>query len=496
MSWMAKHLAVALVLWAACSAAQAHPVPKRVHDRTISVRLSADSTQVDVTVAYRLEADPFTIIFDDLPAVAEQVDLKKLRQPLEFYRAFTESYAPILAGNLVAGVDDRPLTFRCQSTSFTLRDERGVDLNHVRCDFVFVAHLPLSASAPNAHEFRFHEGNYELEEGRIDLSLVPERGVRFETKIEPDALLKSRPPAELRPGDDGRLRMASARFIAGGVDVNPPSTAEPGPPSTLEGKPPESTSLLSLLVDSRQGILMLLLLASGFGAVHALTPGHGKTLVAAYLVGERGTIGHAFFLGLVTTITHTGAVLVIAAGLLWFFPSAVPRDIQMVLGLGGGLLVAGMGLWLFLRRLAGGADHIHLGPAHHHHDTEHEHTHLPPAANGVGLWSLIVLGVSGGIVPCWDAILMLGWAIGTQRLWLGLPLLLAFSAGLAGVLIAIGIAVVYLKGFASSRWGESRLVRALPLVSAGLVTIMGLWLCYDTAHLPSPAPASVRVAQQ
>jgi ABC-type nickel/cobalt efflux system permease component RcnA len=95
---------------------------------------------------------------------------------------------------------------------------------------------------------------------------------------------------------------------------------------------------------------------------------------------------------------------------------------------------------------------------------------------------LVVLGVSGGIVPCWDAILMLGFAISAQRLWLGIPLLLAFSAGLAGVLIVIGIGVVYVKNFASSRWSETRLVRALPLVSALLVTCMGFWLCYESTR--------------
>ena len=96
--------------------------------------------------------------------------------------------------------------------------------------------------------------------------------------------------------------------------------------------------------------------------------------------------------------------------------------------------------------------------------------------------SLIVLGMSGGIVPCWDAILMFGFAVATRRLWLGLPLLLAFSAGLAAVLIAIGIIVVKAKRLAGSQWGESRLFRALPIVSALLVTGMGLWLCYESAH--------------
>ena len=97
--------------------------------------------------------------------------------------------------------------------------------------------------------------------------------------------------------------------------------------------------------------------------------------------------------------------------------------------------------------------------------------------------------MSGGIVPCWDAIVMLGLAISAQRLWLGLPLLLAFSSGLALVLIVIGIAIVSVKGFAVSRWGAGRLVRALPVASAALVMTMGLWLCYDSLHSPAAARA-------
>jgi nickel/cobalt exporter len=238
--------------------------------------------------------------------------------------------------------------------------------------------------------------------------------------------------------------------------------------------PVEQHSLLDLLLDPHRGFWVLLLLAAGFGAVHALTPGHGKTLVAAYLIGERGTAWHALLLGLVTTLTHTGAVLLLAVGLLLFFPRAVPADVQAALGLIGGLLIAGMGFWLLLRRLSGGADHIHIGGGHHHH------------ADQMSTGGLIVLGISGGIVPCWDAIAMLGFAISAQRLWLALPLLLAFSAGLAGVLVAIGLAVVYLKGFSGSRWGQGRLFRALPLLSAMMVMLLGLWLCYDSVHGQHP----------
>ena len=90
---------------------------------------------------------------------------------------------------------------------------------------------------------------------------------------------------------------------------------------------------------------------------------------------------------------------------------------------------------------------------------------------------------------------MLLVAVSTNLLWLALPMLLAFSAGLAGVLIAIGIFVVRVKGFAGSRWGQSRLVRALPVISALLVTGIGLWLCYDSFR-PHAAPAIEAVRMQ
>jgi ABC-type nickel/cobalt efflux system permease component RcnA len=251
-----------------------------------------------------------------------------------------------------------------------------------------------------------------------------------------------------------------------------------------DNSPTEKTAhsshrLLDLLLDSRQGLGVLLLLAAAFGGVHALTPGHGKTMVAAYLVGERGTIWHAVVLGIVTTITHTAAVLILAAILPILFPNTVPATVQALLGLIGGLLIAGLGMWLLLTRLAGRADHIHLGGGHHHHGVETEQARP-------GWVGLVLLGISGGIIPCWDAIAMLALAISTQRLWLGLPLLLAFSAGLAGVLVAIGIAVVRARELASSRFEGERFklfIRVLPIVSAVVITVLGLWLCYESAKI-------------
>jgi ABC-type nickel/cobalt efflux system permease component RcnA len=463
--------------------AATHPVPRRVHDRTIRVHLVARQDIISVRVEYRLDVDPFTVLFDDLPAIADPADLKKLHQQIEFYDAFMAAYAPIFARNLIAEIDGREVALHCQSRSFTGRDEQGKELGHLRCEFVFFGEVPRSANEPPSHRFQFRETNYELEEGKIDLDLSAGDGIRLNALTAPDVALKNRAVTELKPGDDARLRRASAEFELTTSDSSAPAISSNALTESSGAGLEQPHSLLALLLDSQAGFWILLCWAAGFGAAHALTPGHGKTLVAAYLVGERGTAAHAFFLGLVTTITHTGAVLFLALALRWFFPQAVPREVQVVLGLAGGLLVAGLGLWLLLRRLTGGADHFHLGGGHHHH---HGHTHEsePPmqTSEPVGWWQLALLGLSGGIVPCWDAIIMLGWAIASQRLWLGVPLLIAFSAGLASVLIAIGLVVVYAKGFASAHWGASRIIRSLPILSAGLVTIMGLWLCYDTMH--------------
>ncbi len=102
----------------------------------------------------------------------------------------------------------------------------------------------------------------------------------------------------------------------------------------------------------------------------------------------------------------------------------------------------------------------------------------------------MLLGMRGGMVPCWDAIILLGLAISAHRLELGIPLLLAFSAGLASVLVALGIGVVWARNWAVARWGDEprlrKLARALPLVSAALITALGLWLCYDSLHPEMP----------
>jgi nickel/cobalt exporter len=358
-------------------------------------------------------------------------------------------------------------------------------------------------------------------------------GGDWPAKVDVSGSARRYPPAESRQLPD-RIQSPPGEWKPTPEERKPPEVEEPALVKSAERKAPlneaeqqkveetasikdpsvegkreattHSRSSLLALLDTDHGFWALLALAAVLGAAHALTPGHGKTLVAAYLVGERGTVGHAVLLGIVTTLTHTSSVLALAAILWYYIPKGglsevAQQNLQVALEMLGGVLVAGLGFWLLLRRLAGRADHVHIGGGHHHHHHHHGHDHahhhhhgdadhthddhghvVPLATQPVGWWGLVVLGISGGLVPCGDAIVMLVFAVTMNLLWLALPLLLAFSAGLAGVLVAIGIVVVKARGLLGSHWGESAFVRALPLVSAVLVTGLGLWMCYDSLH--------------
>jgi ABC-type nickel/cobalt efflux system permease component RcnA len=429
-------------------------------------------------VEYRLEVDEATVVYDDMKPFADEVNLFDYRdRPLEYYAEFARLFAPIYANRLFASGNDKPLEWTCVSRQARLKDEEGKPLGHLRCDFVFEGTFVVHRNRPNT--FVFEEKNYFDQAGQINVRLVNEAGLEIASRWEPDEAFRKRMVERPEPGDEERLRTVSATFTLGGAPAVVSAAAEPEPSRGMGGHA-DSYSLLRLFMHTDHGFWLLMLLACAYGGAHALTPGHGKTLVAAYLVGERGTIGHAVVLGVVTTLTHTGAVLVLAA-LLFFLPETQRRSfqgyIEQGLGLAMGLMVTAMGFWLLLQRLAGRADHIHIGGGHHHH-------HDGAADNGtrVGWWGVIVLGIAGGMIPCGDAVLLLLYTAGHGQLGLVLPALLAFSAGLAGVLVLIGIMVVQVPRFARSRWGEGRLLRALPILSALFITAMGLWLCYDGTH--------------
>jgi ABC-type nickel/cobalt efflux system permease component RcnA len=232
---------------------------------------------------------------------------------------------------------------------------------------------------------------------------------------------------------------------------------------------PPALPTLAGLFDTGYGLGILLILAFGFGAAHAFTPGHGKTLVAAYLVGERGTVGHAVVLGLTTTLAHTGSVLLVAGVLHARYGDTVPAVAEAVLKLIGGMLIFAVGIWLFMRRVAQRADHVHLFGGHHHHSRS-------------GWLRVVLLGLGGGLVPCWDAVLLLLVAASAGRLGAAIPLLLAFSAGLAAVLVGLGLGVVLAQKVGGRSFGDARWFRILPAISAALLVALGAWFIRDGAR--------------
>jgi hypothetical protein len=133
----------------------------------------------------------------------DKVELTKLSKPAEFYQAFTRCYGPILAKNLTLQLDGKELEFHCVQHSHRVAD-------HLQCEFRFEAAWKLETG--KQHKLTFHEGNYELESGMLRLSLSNHPQVPCLSKTEPDEALKNRPATELKPGDEERLRKASATF--------------------------------------------------------------------------------------------------------------------------------------------------------------------------------------------------------------------------------------------------------------------------------------------
>lgn len=248
------------------------------------------------------------------------------------------------------------------------------------------------------------------------------------------------------------------------------------------------------------------------GAAHALSPGHGKAVVAAYLAGSRGTIGDAVYLGTVVTITHTAGVFALGLVALYASHYLLVDRLLVWLSFMSGLLIVIIGGWLFWSRWQAfrsgnsaeehqhrhwplGKPHSHShGHGHHHeHDHSHghgghEHSHGHDHGNGhhhhpprAGRGSLLSLGISGGLVPCPEAMAVLLISFTINRIALGLLVLVAFSLGLAAVLIAIGIAMV-LAGPALSRLTkDGPLLRVLPVGSAVVVTLLGFVILVRTA---------------
>ncbi len=231
------------------------------------------------------------------------------------------------------------------------------------------------------------------------------------------------------------------------------------------------------------------LIAIGLGGLHALEPGHGKTIVAAYLVGSRGTARHAVLLGMIVTASHTAGVFALGAITLYASRYIVPEQLYPWLGAFSGIMIAVLGCYMLLRRLSGPAtDHSHAPGSSHAHwmfwkrpDGKEAggDVNVPGTAQAqsVSLTQLFTLGITGGIIPCPAALIVLLSAFALHRIGFGFFLIVAFSVGLAGVLIGFGMLMVSARRFMTHLQMDGPLTRRwLPVASSAFITVLGVLL--------------------
>ena len=239
-------------------------------------------------------------------------------------------------------------------------------------------------------------------------------------------------------------------------------------------------------------------IAAGLGALHALEPGHGKTIVGAYLVGSRGTARHAVLLGVVVTASHVVGVYLLGFVTLYASRYIVPEQLYPWLGAISGTTIAGLGTLLLLRHISGqSGQHSHVsGEAHSHYFLSSSQKANPanrsgPASQQTVSWKqLCLLGITGGIVPCPAALVVLLGAFSLHRIGFGLFLITAFSLGLALVLVAVGLAMVSAKKLVARLGRFERAQRIRPAVSSSMMVLIGIGVAVS-AFAPLPAMASL-----
>jgi nickel/cobalt exporter len=352
------------------------------------------------------------------------------------------------------------------STARLLAGAAGLETLRLECTFRTDV-----ASAP--HTIQYRDANYSNRVGWHEITAIgdgatlvsssaPARSVTAELTQYPNDLLQS-------PLD---VRAATLRTRPGGAPASASSSvATPSLlPRGVDGATRAFTSFLADHGSTSAFAILALIIAVGLGAVHALAPGHGKTVVAAVIVGERGSWRQGALLGLVVTLTHTAGVL--ALGLLLSLSSSAASDrVYPFLGMASGAMLAAIGAGLLRRNLRARRSTGRRGHPH-----EHPHHHAP-AARAMSTRTLAAMGLAGGLVPSPSAVVVLLGAIALQRAWLGVGLVVAYGAGMALTLCTAGLLLSGARTFLDrrSRGGTfDRLARVLPMCTAAVITIVGL----------------------
>jgi len=462
-----KKLAVLLVALAALAApvvASAHPLGNFTVNRFSDVEVSGNR----VYVLYVLD-------------MAEIPTFQARQSGVD-----PAAYARRIAGNVHLTVNGRAATLMPVRHVIAFPKGQG-GLHTMRLEVVLRG-PKLDGSAAS---ISYHDGNYG---DRIGWKEVVVQGTSGATVTSSSAPARS---------ESNGLRAYPKDLLHSPLDVtSATATVSPG---SVKGPAPEPTGGSELQAPDRVAdsgfsslvargklstgvILVSLLIAAFWGAAHALTPGHGKALVAGYLVGTKGTPRHAVLLGATVTITHTAGVFGLGLITLALSRFIVPETLYPWLTLVSGLLVVGVGAAVLRARLRSGSwghGHSHGPGDHHHHhdhahdhdhDHDHHHHHDDHHSHDAALTNRGILGVgiAAGILPCPSALVVLLSAIALHRVGFGLALIVAFSFGLACTVTGIGLVAVLARRAFGRVSLEGRIVKTLPALSALVILCVGV----------------------
>jgi ABC-type nickel/cobalt efflux system permease component RcnA len=431
-----------------------------------------------------------------------------------------------IGSNLRLTVDGAPLPLAAVASRLEFpAGQAGLPTLRLTADFA----APL-ARGRSLRALDYADGNYSGRLGWQEIVAVPAAGVELDSATVPatdrsDELRAY--PADLLNAPP-TVSAAEVEFrITGAGSAAPPALAAAPLAAPRAGDDPFARLILAPAFGPFS-LLAALAIAFAWGAAHAMSPGHGKTIAAAYLVGTRGTVRHALILGVTTTATHTLGVFALGLATLLAAEYVLPERLYPWLGVVSGVLVVAIGLSLARTRLWRARrshphdyghehgyehdhdhahDHEHAHDHDHAHDRAHDHSHdhphahgghthnhLPPGADGrpVTLRSLLLLGVSGGLLPCPSALVLMLGAIAQGRAAFGLLLVICFSLGLAGVLSAIGVLLVVARAQVHripAGLGQAGLLRFAPAASAVAITLAGVVITWQSLAQAGLFPA-------
>ncbi len=421
-------------------AASAHPLGNFSINHLTTVKISDDR----VDVLYVLDQA-------EIPTLEQRG-----RSPAEVVRELQEE----LRERLVLAVDGRRVPLRPREPRLSF-PEGQAGLETLRFE------QPLRAAVSDPRRVELRDGTFPGRVGWKAVVAEPGEGTAVRSTApsgDPTDGLR-RYPEDLLDSPLDR-RAASFEVEPGdGTLVAPRAEGEP----TVATRDSSGEGFAGVFDDaaSGRGVLVLLLAAAlGWGALHALSPGHGKAMVAAYLIGTRGTARHAVWLGATVTVTHTIGVFALGLAALALSQYVLPEDLYPWLTLVSGLLVVTIGAGVLRARLR--------HRRHHHHGTHHQHPE-----GSVTRRNLIAMAAAAGLIPCPSALVVLLGAIAQHEVALGLLLIVAFSAGLAATLTGLGLAVVYARRILPRGRLTGRLAGVLPAVSALVIVLVG---CVLTAQ--------------